>query len=195
MAGRRPKPTAVKVLAGNPGKRPLNASEPKPKESTARAPRGLGVEGARFWRRYVRGLAAIGVLTEADEPAAQLMSEHFEVAVRAATELRQPVAVLKPDGSPQTDKDGEPVFSQADLVVVDRDGNVRKNPLLQVLRDHSAAFRGYAVEFGMTPAARSKLHLPEEEQPSFADLFAKIIEGAHESADPLAEFMRDDEGA
>ena len=33
--GRKPKPTAVKVLEGNPGKRSLNTAEPKPEnEST-----------------------------------------------------------------------------------------------------------------------------------------------------------------
>jgi hypothetical protein len=30
MRGRRPKPTRLKLLTGNPGKHPLNRSEPKP---------------------------------------------------------------------------------------------------------------------------------------------------------------------
>jgi len=30
MAGRKPKPTALKIIEGNPGKRPLNKNEPKP---------------------------------------------------------------------------------------------------------------------------------------------------------------------
>ena len=30
MAGRKPKPTAIKELEGNPGKRKLNNKEPKP---------------------------------------------------------------------------------------------------------------------------------------------------------------------
>ncbi|MEQ8198694.1 MAG: phage terminase small subunit P27 family, partial [Clostridiaceae bacterium] len=30
--GRKPKPTAIKVLEGNPGKRPLNKNEPKPEK-------------------------------------------------------------------------------------------------------------------------------------------------------------------
>ncbi len=30
MRGRRPKPTRIKFLTGNPGKRPLNAGEPRP---------------------------------------------------------------------------------------------------------------------------------------------------------------------
>ena len=30
MRGRRPKPTRLKMLTGNPGKRPFNMNEPKP---------------------------------------------------------------------------------------------------------------------------------------------------------------------
>ncbi len=37
MAGRKPKPTAVKKLEGNPGKRKLNKKEPVPaKENTVK---------------------------------------------------------------------------------------------------------------------------------------------------------------
>ena len=32
MAGRKPKPTAIKELEGNPGKRKLNKKEPKPEK-------------------------------------------------------------------------------------------------------------------------------------------------------------------
>jgi len=42
MAGRRPKPTNLKVLHGNPGKRPLNANEPKPAAEMPSAPDHLG---------------------------------------------------------------------------------------------------------------------------------------------------------
>ena len=30
MKGRKPKPTRLKVISGNPGKRPINDSEPDP---------------------------------------------------------------------------------------------------------------------------------------------------------------------
>ena len=38
--GRKPKPTAVKVLEGNPGKRSLNTNEPKPVKKAPRCLRG-----------------------------------------------------------------------------------------------------------------------------------------------------------
>ncbi|HZK10243.1 MAG TPA: phage terminase small subunit P27 family, partial [Clostridia bacterium] len=34
--GRKPKPTALKVLEGNPGKRPLNKNEPQPERKAPR---------------------------------------------------------------------------------------------------------------------------------------------------------------
>lgn len=34
--GRKPKPTAMKELEGNPGKHPLNTSEPKPNKKAHR---------------------------------------------------------------------------------------------------------------------------------------------------------------
>ena len=39
--GRKPKPTHLKVLAGNPGKRPLPKNEPKPKPIAPRCPQWL----------------------------------------------------------------------------------------------------------------------------------------------------------
>ena len=41
MAGRKPKPTAVKELEGNPGKRKLNRKEPKPDKGMPTCPEWL----------------------------------------------------------------------------------------------------------------------------------------------------------
>jgi P27 family predicted phage terminase small subunit len=163
MAGRRPKPTAVKALAGNPGKRPLNVSEPKPPASSSRAPIGLGKDAARFWHRYAPVLAELGVLTQVDEPALQMAAEHFEVALRAARQLHD-----------------------EELVLEGRDGP-KKNPLAQILRDNSTALKSFMVEFGMTPASRSKIHPDTGEQPSLLDeFFAQVLRPEH-AEDPLNE--------
>lgn len=193
MSGRRPKPTVVKQLAGNPGGRPLNTAEPRPEVSTARAPRGLGADGARFWRRYARALADLKILTELDEPALQIAAEHYEIAVRAARELRELTPLLDADGQPMM-IGGQVMMVPTGLLIRDRDGNVRKHPLLQVLRDNSTALRSYLTEMGMTPAARSKIRMPEEEQLSmYEQLFVRVGEQQAVTADPLAEFADGDE--
>ena len=155
--GRKPKPTAVKQLTGNPGKRPLARREPKPK-TAVKKPYGLG-QGlqARFWDEHAPELERLQILTGVDAAAFRLMAEHYALAVRAAVELR----------------------GEDSLTVEGRDGP-KKNPLVQVLRDQSAAFKSYATEFGMTPSARARLQLPEEaEQMSLAEmLFAAVSEEA-----------------
>ena len=42
--GRKPTPTAIKELEGNPGKRPLNTKEPKPVKKAPSCPKWLEPE-------------------------------------------------------------------------------------------------------------------------------------------------------
>ena len=49
--GRKPKPTALKKLEGNPGKRPLNELEPMPQVTMLRCPNWLEPEAKKEWRR------------------------------------------------------------------------------------------------------------------------------------------------
>ena len=49
--GRKPKPTALKVLEGNPGKRPLNDREPVPPKGTLKCPAWLLPEAKKEWKR------------------------------------------------------------------------------------------------------------------------------------------------
>ena len=143
--GRKPKPTRVKELQGNPGKRPLSKREPKP-QSAVKTPRGLKGLPRAFWREHAGELERIQVLTGVDGPAFRLMAEAYAFAVEAAIELRE-----------------------TGFTVEGRDGP-KKHPLAQVFRDQAQLFKSFAVEFGMTPSARARLQLPEEaEQLSLID--------------------------
>ena len=51
--GRKPKPTALKALEGNPGKRPLNEHEPVPPKATLRCPAWLEAEAKKEWKRLI----------------------------------------------------------------------------------------------------------------------------------------------
>lgn len=65
MVGRRPTPTELKLVTGNPGKRPLNDQEPKP-EGEVKRPSFVKGRAARVWNQYAAGLIAAGVLTAWD---------------------------------------------------------------------------------------------------------------------------------
>ena len=67
--GRKPKPTAVKVLEGNPGKRSLNTGEPKPEKKAPRCPAWLEDEAKKEWKRMAKQLEHLGILTEIDMAA------------------------------------------------------------------------------------------------------------------------------
>lgn len=70
MAGRPPKPTALKLLHGNPGKRQLNENEPKPPLG-AQPPAWLKADLVLLqeWNRHAPRLAKLGLLTEIDDDA------------------------------------------------------------------------------------------------------------------------------
>ena len=69
MAGRKPKPTAVKKLEGNPGKRKLNTKEPVPAKGIPDCPEWLLPEAKKEWERLADLMNQMGVLTEVDMAA------------------------------------------------------------------------------------------------------------------------------
>ena len=69
MAGRKPKPTALKKLEGNPGKRKLNTKEPVPGKGIPDCPKWLLPEAKEEWKRLCQKLSEMGVLTEIDMAA------------------------------------------------------------------------------------------------------------------------------
>jgi phage terminase small subunit len=65
-AGRPRKPTALKLLQGNPGKRRLNESEPMPPAASLEAPHWLKAAGRRVWEELAPPVQAEGLLTVLD---------------------------------------------------------------------------------------------------------------------------------
>ena len=67
-AGRPPKPTALKLLTGNAGKRPLPENEPAPvvPSRLPPPPKHLSDEAKSEWRRMGRELLRLGLLTTID---------------------------------------------------------------------------------------------------------------------------------
>ena len=68
MRGRRPKPTALKLLEGNPGKRPLPENEPTPPDGDVVRPR-MRKRAAEVWEQYAPMVIEMGLLTPVDVPA------------------------------------------------------------------------------------------------------------------------------
>ena len=65
-SGPKKKPTALKILQGNPGRRPINMNEPKPGLPNMEPPFPLRRIAKKLWDKYVPILAKLGVITELD---------------------------------------------------------------------------------------------------------------------------------
>lgn len=69
LRGPAPKPTALKVAAGNPGKRTLNEDEPIPPPGEISPPEWLSPEARKIWDRVADVLLKMRTLTTADVDA------------------------------------------------------------------------------------------------------------------------------
>jgi P27 family predicted phage terminase small subunit len=153
MAGRRPIPTKLKLLRGNPGHRRLNPDEPKPRELSKAppAPVFLGEIAKAEWRRRAREFVDLGMLTSADLGVLAGYCEAFGRFAEASEEFRRL-------GRPYT-------------ITTDK-GFTVKHPLLGIIDAAEKTMRSFATEFGMTPAARPKVSISpkrSEEDLNFSD--------------------------
>ena len=69
MRGRKPKPTRLKLLEGNPGKRRINGQEPQPPWTLPSCPAHLSPSAKAEWKRLAKTLNAVGLLTQVDRAA------------------------------------------------------------------------------------------------------------------------------
>lgn len=65
-SGRRPQPTNLTVLRGNPSKKKLNENEPRPPSGEIAKPAGLSAGAAGVWDELAPVAVAMGTLTMAD---------------------------------------------------------------------------------------------------------------------------------
>jgi P27 family predicted phage terminase small subunit len=137
MRGRKPTPTALRLLRGNPRKRPVNAREPQPTLMAAdqAPPVWLDPAAKAEWSRLAPMLGRLGVLTETDADALAAYCEAFTTWRQATQKVRQGGMVVVRD-------DGSPVVS----------------PWLKIANEAMAQMRAFLIEFGMTPSARARIH-------------------------------------
>jgi P27 family predicted phage terminase small subunit len=133
--GRLPKPTKLKLLTGNPGKRPLNLRAPPPNAAPPRCPVWLDAEAKRKWKRLAPELARLGLLTLVDGDA-------LAAYCQAWAEFRQATEALKQEGR----------------LVTKPSGRRSPHPAVAPQRSARRARKDFAGLFGLDPSSRSKLH-------------------------------------
>lgn len=120
MPGPPPKPTALKILHGNPGCRPLNDQEPKPALG-ATPPDYVMAEPAVLveWNRHAPRLLKLGLLTEIDDSALGMLCV-LEVRLRALLKLEGMEAVPAARAILDVSKELRALWSRFGMTPADR---------------------------------------------------------------------------
>lgn len=132
--GRKPKPTAIKLVEGNPGKRPLNTNEPKPKSKAPSCPKWLEGEAKKEWRRLAKQMEQLGILTEVDRAA---FAGYCQAYARW--------------------KDAEEFISKHGAIVKTPSGYWQQVPQVSIAQQYLKQMSKLSEQFGLTPASRSRI--------------------------------------
>lgn len=140
LRGPAPKPSVIEIIQGYPGKRRLNAREPKPREwdesDAGQAPAAFTAIERHWWGYYSQMLGSMRVLTEADRTA---------------------LATLATASAEREDNDAQ--LRKAGTIYHVPGGAVRISPLFKIgmaLRERELKL---LREFGLTPSARTRVQM------------------------------------
>ena len=148
MAGRKPKPTQLKLVTGNPGGRPLNMNEPKPKAGLTDMPEWLSAFSIAVenWNKEGGLLNRIGVMTEADWGVLAARSYVYSQLVGLAVSVKEEGRVLSYQ---KVDPLGNEFYE------------VKHNPKVKQIESLLKEYRIYGGLLGLDPSSRSKLSVKD----------------------------------
>ena len=133
-SGPAPKPTAIKQLEGNPGKRKLNKREPKVNSGIPVCPSWLLPEAKNEWKRLAKKLHLMGILTINDRTA-------FAGYCQSYAKWKEAQEHITEEG---------PVYTT-------ETGYQRPNPWIAISDTNQKLMLQFGSEFGLTPSSRSRI--------------------------------------
>jgi P27 family predicted phage terminase small subunit len=150
-SGRRPAPTALKMLRGNPSKTPFNKNEPKPERPTASfdiPPAELAGDALACaeWARVAPIVRVCGLISKAESGVLLVLCQQWSRYLEAHAKVQQlGMIVKKPSGVPMI------------------------NPYMSVSDRALAQCLKLWQELGLTPSSRSRLSaIPAGDMPELS---------------------------
>jgi P27 family predicted phage terminase small subunit len=157
ITGRKPKPTQLKLITSNPGKRQVNRKAAKAKAAIPAAPNHLTADALEEWNRGATELYNLGILSEIDRAALAAYAMAYGRWVQAERGIAKMAEKDQLTGG---------------LMIKTSNGNAVQNPLVGTANKAAADMLRYAAEFAMTLSARSRIAAqPPEEGADPADRF------------------------
>lgn len=142
MAGRTPKPTAMKVLQGNPGKRPLNRREPSFSAEGLSCPRWLTGLARLEWKRVVPLLKEQRLVTAADRVTVEAYCVAYANWRKAEAVLEERGFVMK------IETKGGGTYEQ-------------QRPEVAIAQKYYTLMLTAGGRLGFDPSSRTRLQVPE----------------------------------
>lgn len=158
MSG-KPKPTTLRVLEGNRGKRDIPENEPKPRLLPPSCPPWLDPLAKKTWKTLAPKLERLGLLTEVDgdmfADLCQIRSRLITIYKFIKKSNKSLVQVkVTIDGSGQEHKEIHP------------------SPYVVMEKQYQQLFRMAASEFGLSPRGRVGLSVGYNDPDDGADLLS-----------------------
>lgn len=142
MRGRKPTPAKLKILRGNPGRRPIK-KEPEPKAGIPEAPAHLSKAAREEWDRLTAELHACGLLSVCDRGE---LAAYCQVWGRIV-DLEEQIAGL----------------TKGKYLLKGNSG-VYMNPIIGILNRQYELLAKFGSEFGLSPASRSRIRHETKEE-------------------------------
>ena len=140
MRGRTPTPTNLKILTGNPGKRPINLSTFSPASAIPRCPASLNSEAKKEWKRITRELHNYHMIAEVDRGLLAMLCTAWGRFVEAETMIEK-----------ASERGGSGLF------VKTPNGFPVQSPWVAVSNKAIETYKSLCAEFGLSPAARTRV--------------------------------------
>ncbi|MCG7984722.1 MAG: phage terminase small subunit P27 family [Candidatus Thiodiazotropha lotti] len=134
MAGRKAIPTQLKIIKGTDQPCRIRSDEPKPASDKIKMPRYLSDKAKTHWRKLIKELQDAKIITNIDVDALGMYCEAYATWFDANEKIQKFGPVIK-------NQNGYPVQSPYFLIANKAFDNMRK----------------MLIEFGMTPASRSRI--------------------------------------
>lgn len=147
MKGRKPKPTALRLVGGNAGKRTINRREPVPASGVGDPPEWMNEDQAKAWR-WAIGEAPAGMLRSLDQSA-------LTAWIIAADLHRQATEKL----------------NAGTMLIRTREGYPMQSPYLAIVNRQAQIMLKAAAELGFTPSSRSRVEVGPSEEENPEDRF------------------------
>lgn len=140
MQGRKPKPTALKLLTGNPGNRPLRLDQFAPEAAIPRCPAELKGEARKEWKRVTTELHRYGMISEVDRGLLAMLCNTWARWIEAEAMINA-----------KNNESGEGLF------VKTPNGFPVQSPWVAVSNKAMEMYKSLCGEFGLSPSSRTRI--------------------------------------